>query len=74
MAKTTWPPACDICSRFISYADLRLAVSWQPYGSYEDDTPPPEEFAHRGCWDKASDSLKLTIEAIAYGGVYTPKD
>jgi len=57
---------CYMCGKFISYADLEIAIRWTPFGSSLDEEPPDEEYAHKGCWDKASARTKDTIKTLAW--------
>lgn len=71
MRKETWPPQCRVCSRFISYKDLCLAVHWTPYGDASMDEPPPEEFAHVTCWRDTTDERRRLIKSIAWAKPYS---
>ena len=57
---------CDLCGRFMSYVDLAEAVMWTPYGGYLDLEPPDEEYAHRHCWDEATEETRVLIRYTAW--------
>ena len=66
MAGETWPPGCHFCGRFISYHDLEVAVCWTPHGDGSMTEPPPPEFAHLTCWEKADSRQIALIQSIAW--------
>lgn len=65
--KSTWPPQCHLCSRFISYRLLNESVHWIPYGGPIDLDEPEPEYAHRRCWKKANvDGRTALIRRVAW--------
>lgn len=59
-------PQCYLCSRFMSWKDIRSSVSWIPYGSCTDLEPPEEEYAHAICWKSETDSRKDLIKRTSW--------
>lgn len=66
MTRETWPPVCQLCGKFMSYTEMKVAISWTPYGGYDDMEPPPEEWAHKRCWNHAGNDRIGLIERTAW--------
>jgi hypothetical protein len=57
---------CDVCSKFMSYADVAKGVCYTPYGNQSHLEPPNAEYIHRGCWNGLDDKRKNLIFSIAW--------
>lgn len=57
---------CWLCGKFMSYQQMADGVEWTPYGSTLGDEPPPSEYAHKPCWDKAEGRRRMLIRSTAY--------
>lgn len=57
---------CHFCCRFMSYTDMDNGVIWSPYGHCLDLEPPPDERAHRSCWDMAAAEHRALIIRTAH--------
>jgi hypothetical protein len=70
MSRSTWPPRCDQCGQFISYADMGAgrAWVWTPHGGPLDVDPPDDRWAHDRCWTVAKPEERALIQSIAWQG------
>ena len=59
-------PRCDICNKFMSLDDVKIAKVYIPFGSYGDTEPPEEIFMHSECWNKLSQSEKDLTKRISW--------
>ena len=66
MSGDIWPPQCSLCHKLMALKSLRKAVAWTPYGSACDYEPPPEQYAHRRCWDAAPQEERDSTIAISW--------
>lgn len=66
--RPTWPPKCQGCGQFISYADMEAerTITLTPFGDALDEEPPDDEWMHVTCWQRLPPNERSLVNRTAW--------